>query len=78
MVDTQGERRLIYEANEELAGLLAGVSDTTGLLRFEHFEGAETRDGEAIYVAVRSCDNENFGITIQVLTTASTLEEEEE
>jgi hypothetical protein len=78
VVDTRGERRLIHEANEELAGLLASVSDTTGLLRFEHFEGAETRDGEAIYVAVRSCDNENFGITIQVLTTASTLEEEEE
>ena len=69
---------MIHEANEELAGMLAGVSDTTGLLRFEHFEGAETHDGEAIYVVVRSCDNENFGITIQVLTTASTLEEEEE
>jgi hypothetical protein len=60
VVDTRGERRLIHEANEELAGLLAGVSDTTGLLRFEHFEGAEIRDGEAIYVAVRSCDNENL------------------
>jgi hypothetical protein len=62
--------RLHHESMEELAGLLAGLSDIAGSFEFEQIE-----DGENYGTRVR-IPTHNFVVTLYVKTHPDAIEEE--